>query len=85
MMLFAAITPFPYKVLTIFSGATGLNFLIFTIVSIVGRSIRFFLVAFLLYKFGEPIREFIEKRLNLLFIVGLVLLIGGFAAVKLFI
>jgi len=84
-VLFAAITPFPYKVLTIFSGATGLNFLIFTIVSIVGRSIRFFLVAFLLYKFGEPIREFIEKRLNLLFIVGLVLLIGGFAAVKLFI
>lgn len=84
-VLFAAITPFPYKVLTIFSGATGLNFLIFTLVSVVGRAFRFFLVSFLLYKFGEPIREFIEKRLNLLFILGLVLLIGGFAAVKLFI
>lgn len=84
-VLFAAITPFPYKVLTIFSGATGLNFLIFTLVSVIGRAFRFFLVSFLLYKFGEPIREFIEKRLNLLFILGLVLLIGGFAAVKLFI
>lgn len=84
-VLFAAITPFPYKVLTIFSGATGLNFLIFTLVSVVGRAFRFFLVSFLLYKFGEPIREFIEKRLNLLFILGLALLIGGFAAVKLFI
>jgi len=81
-VLFAAITPFPYKVLTIFSGVTGLNFGIFVLVSIVGRSFRFFLVAFLLYRFGEPIRLFIEKYLGLLFVVFMVLLIGGIYAIR---
>jgi len=81
-VLFAAITPFPYKVLTIFSGATGLDFLTFVIVSIIGRGLRFFIVAGLLYKIGDPIREFIEKRLGLMFTLALVLLIGGFVAVK---
>lgn len=82
-ILFAAVTPFPYKVLTIFSGATGLNLAVFVIVSIIGRGLRFFLVSALLYKFGEPVRLFIEKRLNLMFTIAVVLLIGGFAAVKL--
>ncbi|MBX9468566.1 MAG: DedA family protein [Rhizobium sp.] len=81
-VLFAAITPFPYKVLTIFSGATGLNFLVFTIVSIIGRAARFFLVAFLLKLYGEPIRIFIEKYLGLLFTLFMLLLIGGFYLVK---
>lgn len=81
-VLFAAITPFPYKVLTIFSGATGLNLMTFIVVSVVGRSMRFFLVAFLLYKFGEPIRLFIEKYLGILFAIFLVLLFGGFYALK---
>ncbi|MEM7301782.1 MAG: YqaA family protein [Pseudomonadota bacterium] len=81
-VLFAAVTPFPYKVVTIFSGVTGLNLLVFTVVSLIGRSLRFFLVAFLLYKFGEPIQTFIEKRLNLVFFAGVVLLIGGFAAIR---
>ncbi|MFP1631145.1 YqaA family protein [Zhengella sp. ZM62] len=81
-VLFAAVTPFPYKVLTIFSGATGLNFLVFTVVSIIGRAARFFLVAWLLYRWGEPIRIFIEKYLNLLFTVFMVLLIGGFVAIR---
>ncbi len=81
-VLFAAVTPFPYKVLTIFSGVTGLNFVTFVIVSIVGRSLRFFLVAFLLYRFGEPIRDFIEKFLGLLFVLFMVLLIGGFVAIR---
>ena len=84
-VLFAAVTPFPYKVLTIFSGVTGLNLAVFVGVSIVGRALRFFLVAFLLYKFGDPIRIFVEKRLNLFFFLGLALLIGGFAAIKLFV
>ncbi len=83
-VLFAAVTPFPYKVLTIFSGLVAFNFALFLIVSVIGRSFRFFLVAFLLYKFGEPIQTFIEKRLNLMFTLGVVLLVGGFAAVKLF-
>ncbi|MBO6539704.1 MAG: DedA family protein [Rhizobiaceae bacterium] len=81
-VLAAAITPFPYKVLTIFSGATGLNLVVFIIVSIIGRGLRFFLVAGLLYRYGEPIREFIEARLGLLFTLFMVLLIGGFVAVR---
>ena len=81
-VLFAAVTPFPYKVLTIFSGFTGLDLVVFTIVSIIGRGLRFFIVAALLYRFGEPIRLFIERRLGLMFTLGVVLLIGGFAAVK---
>lgn len=81
-VLAAAITPFPYKVLTIFSGATGLNLFVFIIVSIIGRGLRFFLVAGLLYRYGEPIREFIVARLGLLFTLFMVLLIGGFVAVR---
>lgn len=78
----AAITPFPYKVLTIFSGATGLNLLTFTLVSVVGRGLRFFLVSGLLWWIGEPVREFIEKRLGLMFTIAVILLIGGFLSVK---
>lgn len=81
-VLFAAVTPFPYKVLTIFSGATGLNFFIFTLVSVIGRAARFFLVAWLLHRWGEPIRVFIEKYLNLLVTAFMILLIGGFVAIR---
>jgi membrane protein YqaA with SNARE-associated domain len=81
-VLFAAVTPFPYKVLTIFSGATGLDLVTFAVVSVIGRGFRFFLVSFLLYKIGEPIREFIERRLGLMFVLACALLIGGFVAVK---
>lgn len=81
-ILFAAVTPFPYKVLTIFSGVTGFNLLAFAAVSLVGRSLRFFMVAYLLGRFGEPIRAFIERHLGLLFTLFLVLLVGGFAAVR---
>lgn len=81
-VLFAAVTPFPYKVLTIFSGATGLNLAVFVGVSIVGRSLRFFLVSWLLYRYGPPIRIFIEKNLGLLFTLFMVLLVGGFVAVR---
>ncbi|SEB50258.1 membrane protein YqaA, SNARE-associated domain [Nitratireductor aquibiodomus] len=81
-VLFAAVTPFPYKVLTIFSGATGLNLLVFVVVSVIGRGMRFFLVSWLLYRFGAPIRVFIEKNLGLLFTLFMVLLIGGFVAIR---
>lgn len=81
-VLFAAVTPFPYKVLTIFSGATGLDLVTFIVVSIIGRGLRFFFVAWLLYRIGEPIRLFIEKHLGLLFTAFMVLLIGGFVAVR---
>ena len=82
IVLFAGATPFPYKVITIASGLTALNFWVFLIASIVARSAVFFAIAGLLYAFGEPIRAFIERRLATLFTIFLVLLFGGFVAVR---
>ncbi len=81
-VLIAGVTPFPYKVITIMSGATELNLAVFLIASVIARGLRFFVVATLLWKFGEPIRDFIEKRLGLMFILFCVLLIGGFYVVR---
>jgi len=81
-VLIAGITPFPYKVITIMSGATGLSLPVFMVASVLARGLRFFIVAALLWKFGAPIRDFIERRLGLMFILFVVLLIGGFAAVR---
>ncbi len=81
-VLIAGVTPFPYKVITILSGSTGLNFTVFMVSSIIARGLRFFIVAALLWKFGAPIRDFIERRLGLVFILFVILLIGGFYAVK---
>ncbi len=82
IVFFAGVTPFPYKVITIASGATQLDFLVFMVASIAARGLRFFIVAGLLYFFGPPIRDFIEKRLGLVFTVFVVLLFGGFIAIK---
>jgi len=82
-VLFAGVTPFPYKVITILSGTTGLNFTVFMVASIIARALRFFIIAALLWKFGAPVKAFIERRLGLVFTVALVALIAGFAAVKL--
>jgi len=82
IVLFAGITPFPYKVITIASGATGLNFAVFMLASIVARSLRFYLVCGLIYWFGPPVRQFIEDRLGLVTTVFFVLLFGGFIAIK---
>ncbi|GFE66629.1 YqaA family protein [Litoreibacter roseus] len=82
-VLIAGLTPFPYKVITIMSGWTGMPLGTFIVTSIIARGMRFFIVAALLWKFGAPIREFIEKRLGLAFSAFIVLLLGGFAAVKL--
>ncbi|MDP1668283.1 YqaA family protein [Phaeovulum sp.] len=81
-VLTAGVTPFPYKVITIFSGATQLNLALFVTVSFVARALRFFLIAALLWRFGAPIRDFIERRLGVLFILFVVLLIGGFYFVR---
>jgi len=81
-VLVAGVTPFPYKVITILSGSTALNIWVFMVASIIARGIRFFFVAALLWKFGAPIRDFIERRLGLVFTVFMVLLIGGFVLVK---
>lgn len=69
--------------ITIAAGVTGLSMPVFVVASIVSRGMRFFAVAALLYLFGEPIRNFIEKRLGLVFTVFVILLVGGFAAIKL--
>jgi len=78
----AGFTPLPYKVFTITAGAFRIDFPTFVIVSFVSRSARFVLVAGLIYRFGAPIRGFIERYLNILTIVFLVLLVMGFVLVK---
>ncbi len=85
IVLFAGMTPFPYKVITIASGATGLNLLVFAVASVIARGLRFYIVAGLLYWFGPPIRAFIEERLGLVLTVFLILLFGGFLAIKFFV
>lgn len=81
-VIIAGLTPFPYKVITIASGAAGLSLPVLVIASIVSRGIRFFIVTGLLYLFGPPIRDFIEKWLGLLFTLFMVLLVGGFVALR---
>jgi membrane protein YqaA with SNARE-associated domain len=78
----AAFTPIPYKVFTIASGACHMNLLGFALVSVVGRGLRFFLVAVLLYVLGPPVRRAIEKHFDRLCLLFVVLLIGGFVLIK---
>jgi len=80
----AGFTPLPYKLFTITAGAFKINFATFMLMSLVSRSARFFLVAAFIYKFGAPVRHFIERYFNLLTILFFILLIGGFLVVKLF-
>ena len=79
----AGITPFPYKIITMASSVVHLDLFIFTIASILARGIRFFLVAWLLKKYGAPMKVFIEKNLGWLSVLFLILLIGSFALIKL--
>lgn len=79
----AAFSPIPYKVFTITSGAMTMNILGFALVSFVGRGLRFFLVAGLLYLFGPPIKRFIDRYFDWLALAFTVLLVGGFIALSL--
>ena len=81
-VLVAGITPFPFKVITIMSGWTGMPMATFIATSILARALRFYIVAVLLRVFGAPIREFIEQQLSLVFTLFFTLLIGGFLLVK---
>lgn len=78
----AGFTPFPYKVITIASGVTGLDLMEFGLASAISRGARFFLVAALLWKFGPPLRRFIEGNLAMLTTLFFVLLFGGFVLVR---
>jgi membrane protein YqaA with SNARE-associated domain len=82
IILIKGLTPIPYKIVTIASGAAAFDFWVFIAASIVTRGGRFFLVAALLYWLGEPIREFIERRLTLVTTAFVVLLVGGFVVVR---
>ena len=82
VILIKGLTPIPYKLVTIASGAAHFDLFTFVWASIVTRGLRFFLVAALLWKYGEPIRAFIEKRLTLVMWLFLIALVGGFVAVK---
>src|SRR3984885_9469201 len=82
IILIKGLTPIPYKLVTIASGAAHFDLFTFVWASIVTRGIRFFAVSALLWKFGEPIRAFIEKRLTLVTWLFLIALIGGFVAFR---
>ena len=77
IVLGAGITPFPYKFITIASGVFGLNIFLFIIVSIIGRGLRFYLIAILLYFFGERIRLIIDRYFNILTVTFFILLVGS--------
>jgi membrane protein YqaA with SNARE-associated domain len=83
MIIFTAgFTPIPYKIFTITAGAFDINLFNFLIASAISRSARFFLVAGLIWKFGKPIKLFIDKYFNILTILFTILLIGGFILIK---
>lgn len=78
----AGFTPIPFKVITISAGAFDINFILFVIASTLSRSARFFILSALIWKFGEPMRVFIDKYFNLLAIIFMILLIGSFVLIK---
>jgi membrane protein YqaA with SNARE-associated domain len=82
IVLFAGITPFPYKVITIASGVTGLDLLVFTLSSVVARGLRFYLLAALLWWFGPAARRILERYLGWITLAFGILLVGGFLLLK---
>ena len=78
----AGFTPIPYKVFTISAGAFGINFPVFLLASAVSRAARFFIVGWLIYKFGPGIRAFIDRYFNILAVVFVILLVGGFVLIR---
>jgi len=82
IILIKGLTPIPYKLVTIASGLAGYNFLLFVLLSIVTRGLRFLILAALIHRYGLPMRDFIEKRLGLVTSVFALFLVGGFAIVK---
>jgi membrane protein YqaA with SNARE-associated domain len=82
IIILKGMTPIPYKLITIASGAFHFDLATFAIASVISRSIRFFLLAALLWRFGAPIRDFIERRLMLVTSVFVVFLVGGFFVLR---
>jgi membrane protein YqaA with SNARE-associated domain len=82
IIVLKGLTPIPYKLVTIASGVVHFDLLVFTLASLVSRSFRFFLLAALLWRFGDPVREFIERRLMLVTSAIAAALVGGFLALR---
>ena len=82
IIIIKGLTPIPFKLVTIASGAAQFDLLTFTLASIVCRGLRFFVLAALLWRFGEPIRDFIERRLMLVTSLLAVALVGGFVVLR---
>lgn len=82
IILVKGLTPIPYKLITIASGAAAFDFPTFVLASIATRGARFFLVAALLRFFGAPIREFVERRLTLVTTLFIVAVVGGFLVLR---
>ena len=83
IVFIAGITPFPYKIITIASGVAALDPGVFIVASILSRGLRFFAEAALLWRFGAPVRRFVERHMGLLGIVFVATLVGGFLIVGL--
>ena len=78
ILFLAGFTPLPYKVFTIASGLIGFNFMIFVLISLISRGLRFFLVSYLSYKFGDLFNEFMDKHGSKWFtITGILIVIVG--------
>ncbi len=82
IILIKGLTPIPYKIVTIASGAARLDLLTFIAASALTRGVRFFAIALLLRLFGEPVRAFIEDRLGVVLIVSAVFIVVGFFLIK---
>jgi membrane protein YqaA with SNARE-associated domain len=82
IIILKGLTPIPYKLVTIASGVAEFNLLTFALASLLSRSLRFFLLAALLWRFGEPVREFIERRLMLVTSAVAAALVGGFLVLR---
>ena len=85
ILFLAGFTPLPYKVFTIASGLIGFNFLIFVLISLISRGLRFFLVSYLSYKFGDLFNEFMDKHGSKWFtIIGILIVIVGLVVYQIF-
>lgn len=82
IILIKGLTPIPYKIVTIASGFASYDLAWFVVLSVITRAARFYLVAALLYFYGEPIRGFIEKRLKLVMAAFAVIVVGGFVIAR---
>jgi membrane protein YqaA with SNARE-associated domain len=80
IILIKGVTPIPYKIVTIASGFAGYNFFLFVVLSLVARGMRFYLLAFLLNRYGDQARVILEERLGFWVTLGAIVLVAGIVA-----